>query len=233
MNRIHPTAIIGPGVELGRDNVIGPYAVILGPARIGNGNWIGPHVAIGTPGEMRGGPHVAAWDGEMRGGGTVIGDRNVIREFATIQAPDVSQTIVGDDCYIMTKAHIPHDGQLGSNVTVACSVLIGGHGKVGDNANLGLGAVLHQGLVVGPGAMVGMGAVVTRNVPPFAIFFGAPARIHGANRVGMQRTGISEASIAATQLAFEAGETPSGTEFADLAWALDWFDTAVRSNAHD
>ena len=31
MNEIHPTAIIGPGVELGDGNIVGPYAVIQGP----------------------------------------------------------------------------------------------------------------------------------------------------------------------------------------------------------
>ena len=34
-NRIHPTAVLGPGVELGSGNVVGPYAVVLGPCRIG------------------------------------------------------------------------------------------------------------------------------------------------------------------------------------------------------
>ena len=62
-NRIHPTAVLGEGVELGEDNVIGPFAVIAGPVRIGDGNWIGPHVTIGTPGEDRHRPHPAAWDG--------------------------------------------------------------------------------------------------------------------------------------------------------------------------
>jgi UDP-N-acetylglucosamine acyltransferase len=34
-NRIHPTAVLGPGVELGSGNVVVPYALVLGPCRIG------------------------------------------------------------------------------------------------------------------------------------------------------------------------------------------------------
>lgn len=229
MNRVHPTALIGPEVRLGDDNVIGPFAVVLGPTTIGDGNWIGPHTAIGTPGEMRGGPHVAAWDGEIRGGGTVIGDRNVIREFVTVQAPDVGQTRIGNDCYIMTKAHVPHDGVLEDGVTVACAVLIGGHGRIGAKANLGLGAVLHQELVVGPGAMVGMGSVVTKHVAPYAIAYGSPAKVRGVNRVGMERSGVSADAIDALQQVYstgDVGELPGG-EPAELSAAFEWYRAAL------
>ena len=55
MNHIHPSVVIGPGVEIGTGNTIGPGTVLLGPLTLGDDNWIGPLVAIGTPGEMRGG----------------------------------------------------------------------------------------------------------------------------------------------------------------------------------
>ena len=186
-NRIHPTAIIGEGVQIGQRNVIGPYVVVLGPCVIGDDNWIGPHVAIGTPGEMRGGPHPAGWLGEDGVGPTLIGNRNVIREFVTIQQGNVGTTRIGDECYVMTKAHVPHDGVLGDRVTVSCAVLIGGHTVVGDGANLGLGTVIHQHLAIGAGAMVGMGSVVTKDIPPYVLGFGSPALVRGANVVGLKR----------------------------------------------
>lgn len=192
-------------MELGRGNVIGPYTVILGPCRIGDDNWIGPHVVIGTPGEMRGGSHPAVWDGDRGTGETVIGNRNVVREFVTIQQGVVSSTRVGDDCYVMTKAHVPHDGVLGDRVTVSCSVMIGGHSVIGEGANLGLGAVLHQHLAVGAGAMVGMGSVVTRDVSPYAMAFGNPARTRGANRVGLERAGVDADRIEAIDAALRSG----------------------------
>jgi UDP-N-acetylglucosamine acyltransferase len=195
VNRIHPTAVIGEQVQLGTGNTVGPYAVILGPCVIGDDNWIGPHVVIGTPGEMRGGLHPAAWADETGVGPTEIGSRNVIREFTTVQQGHVGSTRIGDECYVMTKAHIPHDGWLGDRVTVSCGVLIGGHTVVADGANLGLGTVLHQHLAVGAGSMVGMGSVVTRDIEPYAMVYGNPARTKGANVVGLERAGFDAARI--------------------------------------
>ena len=206
MNTIHPTAIIDPTVRMGDGNTVGPYAVILGDCTIGDGNWIGPHVAIGTPGEMRGGNHPATWAGERDESTVSIGNRNVIREFTTIQSGNVTGTKIMDDCYVMTKSHIPHDGILENNVTISCSVMIGGHCVVQEGANLGLGAVVHQKLVIGRRSMVGMGSVVTRSVNPFAMCYGNPGRIRGGNTVGMRRAGISEDLIDAIVTALDSGD---------------------------
>jgi UDP-2-acetamido-3-amino-2,3-dideoxy-glucuronate N-acetyltransferase len=46
-------------------------------------------------------------------------------------------------------------------------------------ASLGAGAVILPGLTIGEFAMVGAGAVVTRDVPPYAIVLGNPARQRG------------------------------------------------------
>jgi len=46
-------------------------------------------------------------------------------------------------------------------------------------ASLGAGAILLPGVTVGRYAMVGAGALVTRDVPDFALVYGAPARVHG------------------------------------------------------
>ena len=194
-NRIHPTAVVGEGVELGADNEIGPYAALLGPCRIGDRNWIGPHAVLGTPGQVRGGPHPPAGAAATSGVGVSLGDDNVVRDFVTVQQPTCGRTLVGSRCYLMTQSHVPHDAELGDGVTLANSVQIGGHSRVGPVATLGLGAVVHQRRVIGPGAMVGMGAVVTRDVPPFALVVGSPAAVQGVNRVGMQREGFSPEGI--------------------------------------
>lgn len=46
-----------------------------------------------------------------------------------------------------------------------------------DGADLGIGAIILPGVTVGKGAQVGAGAVVTRDVPPYAIVAGNPARL--------------------------------------------------------
>jgi UDP-N-acetylglucosamine acyltransferase len=173
---------------------------------------------------MYGAHHPAPWEGELVGSGIHIGDRNVIREQVSIQAPHEGETRIGDDCYMMTKSHLPHDGVLQDGVVVACAVLIGGHGRIGAGSNLGLGAVLHQRLVVGPGAMVGMGSVVTKPVPPFAMAYGSPARVKGVNVVGMQRKGIAEDLIEAMAAAYADDPTSEPTQVPEaLRPAFEWY----------
>jgi UDP-N-acetylglucosamine acyltransferase len=121
----------------------------------------------------------------------------VIREYVTVHQPADDTTRIGDRCYLMSYAHVPHDATLGDAVTLSNSAQLGGHTIVGDNANIGLSAVVHQRLAIGGGAMVGMGSVVTKHVPPFAVVYGNPARLAGANRVGLQRAGFSDDVIAA------------------------------------
>ncbi len=178
-NRIHPTAVVGPEVELGEDNVVGAYAVLLGPCRIGSGNWIGPHAVVGTPGESRGTEHSV--DDSPCGNGIVIGNGNVLREFSSIHQGLHDVTRVGDDVFLMAGAHLGHDVHVDDEVTVANAVMVGGHTWIGRRANLGLGAVVHQRSVIGPGAMIAMGAGVKAPIPPYATVAGSPARVSGVN----------------------------------------------------
>ena len=204
-NRIHPTAIIGSGVELGSDNVIGPYAVVLGPCRIGNANWIAPHVTIGGPAEYRGGDHPVGWESELTSHGVEIGDRNVIREFVTVNGGTETTTVLGTDCYIMSGSHVGHDCIVEDGVTITSAVSLAGHCRIWTRANLGMGTVVHQRTHIGPGAMIGMQSMVRRDVGAFTMTFGVPARPMGINTVGLQRWGCDEAAIAALE-AHLAGE---------------------------
>jgi UDP-N-acetylglucosamine acyltransferase len=196
-NRIHPTAIIGAGVELGEDNVVGPYSVLVGPLVVGDRNWIGPHVTLGTPAEDRGGPHPVGWADELAGEGVRIGSDNKIREYVSVQQGTHRPTVVGDNCYLLSSSHAGHDVVIGDDVVLACSVQLGGHAEIWDFANLGLGTVVHQHCVIGPGAMVGMGSAIRHTVPPFSIAVGNPARVSGVNEVGLRRRGCDEDTIAA------------------------------------
>ncbi len=220
MNTIHATAVIGDGVVLGERNVIGPHAVLLGPLEVGDDNWIGPGVTIGTPPEVRGVPHGAQWDAPA-GSGVVIGSRNVLREHVLVHQGWAGRTVVGDDCFIMNKVYVAHDTVLGDRVTLASTVTMGGHVRVGAGANIGMGAVVHQRRVVAPGAMVGMGAVVTRDVPPFSLVYGTPARIQGANVVGMSRAGVPDDAVEAVRAAYARGDVPAPHDAPDVL--LDHF----------
>ncbi|NKQ53491.1 UDP-N-acetylglucosamine acyltransferase [Amycolatopsis sp. K13G38] len=194
MNRIHPTAVLGAGVELGDGNVIGPYTIIRGPAVLGDDNWIGPHVTIGTPAEDRDGPH-PAWDDEPAGAGVRIGSRNRIREYVSVHQGTHRETTVGDEGYYLRGSHVAHDCLIGDSVTLASNVVLGGHVHIWSLANLGMGAIVHQRVRIGPGAMIGMGAAVRREVGAFTVSVGNPARVAGLNVVGLTRLGLAEDTI--------------------------------------
>ena len=49
--------------------------------------------------------------------------------------------------------------------------------KIGNDVWIGYGALIMEGLTIGDGAVIAAGAVVTKNVPPYAIVGGVPAKI--------------------------------------------------------
>ena len=54
--------------------------------------------------------------------------------------------------------------------------------RVCKRASIGSNATILAGITIGEGALVGAGAVVTKNVPPFAIVAGVPAKVVGDTR---------------------------------------------------
>lgn len=226
--RVHPSAVVGPGVDLGADVVVGPHVVLLGPLVVGDGCWVGPHTVVGAPAEIRDIDHGAAWDGDLVGTGITIGARTVLREHVTVHQGHYDVTTVGDGCYLMNRAYVAHDDRVADGVTMASAATLAGHVHVGRGAYVGLGAVVHQRVVVGPGAMVGMGAVVTRPVPPWAKAFGAPCRAQGANTVGLERAGAPPETVARLRevyavggpgaAAWAAGTEPPEGLVDDAAW---------------
>lgn len=230
-NQVHETAIIGPGVELGADNIIGPYAVITGPCRIGDRNWIGAHAVLGAAPEVRGHDHGVPWGGQAVSLGVEIGHGSTLREFTTVHGGTQRITRIGSRCFVMNKVHVGHDSVIDDEVTLAANATLAGHVDVGAGANVGLSSAVHQHRVVGPGAMVGMGAVVTRDVPPFAKAMGSPARVRGVNDVGMRRRGFSSDDIGA--LAEHYGrDAPAGEQWlppAALRSAWEWWSVRTRA----
>jgi len=128
---IHPTAVIALGAELGAGVSVGPYAVIGPRVRIGAGTSVGPHAVIvgrTTIGRDNRIFHFASVGAEpqdlkYRGEDSrlEIGDRNIIREFATLSRGTTGGgmvTSIGSDTLLMNYAHVGHDCGWG---VIACS----------------------------------------------------------------------------------------------------------------
>lgn len=76
---------------------------------------------------------------------------------------------------------ISHDCEIGDYVTIGPGAKCNGNISIGDHAYIGSGAIIREGrkgkrTIIGEGAVVGMGAVVLRDVEPYSIVVGNPAR---------------------------------------------------------
>jgi UDP-N-acetylglucosamine acyltransferase len=212
MANIHPSALVDPEAELDAGVTVGPYTVIGPHVKIAAGTTVAAHVVIeghtiiGRDNRIFQFASIGAanQDKKYKGEPTelVIGDRNTIREFTTLQVgtvQDKARTAIGNDNWLMAYVHVAHDCIVGSNVTMANNATLGGHVEVGDWVTVGGLTGIHQFVKVGAHAMVGFQSAVSQDVPPFMLVDGNPLAVRGFNVVGLRRRDFSAERIAAVK----------------------------------
>lgn len=102
-----------------------------------------------------------------------VGDGTVVMGGAVING----YTDIGDHCIINTHSSIDHDCRLGNYVSIAPGATLGGNVKVGDAAAISLGANIIHSLQVGEHTVIGAGATVLRDIDPYKVAYGTPAKI--------------------------------------------------------
>ena len=205
--KIHETAIVHPGAQLGEDVEIGPYSIIGENVRLGSGTQIGPHVhlegwtTIGNDCRIFTGATIGNESKDLKYNQgdrsfVIIGDRNVIREYVSISRATGKDdaTEIGDDNLLMTYAHVAHDCKIGSKTILASFAAIGGHVTILDRAIIGAQAAIHQFARVGTIAFAGACSKIVQDIPPYMISDGYPARVRCLNTVGLRRNGVSPRS---------------------------------------
>jgi acetyltransferase-like isoleucine patch superfamily enzyme len=80
---------------------------------------------------------------------------------------------IGPGVKILTSQHV----EAGRDTAICFSPIEFKPVTIGDGADIGVNAVILPGVTIGKGAQVGAGAVVTRDVPPFTVVAGSPAKI--------------------------------------------------------
>jgi len=201
--KIHPTAIVDPGAQIGSDVEIGPFSIVAPQAMIGEETIVQSHVVIegevvvGTRNLVGHGVIIGAPPQDFsflpeRNTRVEIGNDNIIREYCTIHrgSAEGSATKIGDKNFLMAGAHIGHNCVIRNNVVIANNCLLAGHVRVDNGAFLGGGSTFHQHMHIGRLVMVQGSSAFGKDLPPF-VMAAERNSVFGLNVLGLRRTGFS------------------------------------------
>lgn len=203
---IGPYSVIGEQVSIGKDTKIASHVLIEGWTTIGERNQLHSFSCIGTP------PQDVGYKNEETY--LIIGDDNVIREFATVHRATTKadrKTEIGNRNYLMAYSHVAHDCKLGNSIIMANSAGLAGHITIEDYAILGGIVGVHQHVRIGAYAMIGGQSAIVQDIPPYVSAAGNRAQLYGLNTIGLKRKGFSDEVIndlkKAYKIIFRSGMT--------------------------
>lgn len=205
--RIHPSAIISPDAEVASDVEVGAYAIVGENCVVPSGCLIAPratlernvtlgqNVQVGIGTILGGPPQDLKFAGEETS--VEIGEGTIIREYTTINrgTSQSFKTTVGRNCLLMSYVHLAHDCHIGDNVILSNVVQLAGHVIVEDRAIVSGLSAAHQFVRIGRHSFIGGCSRVSKDIPPFLKAVGNPVKLYGLNTVGLQRSGMDEATI--------------------------------------
>ncbi|MDD3925973.1 MAG: acyltransferase, partial [bacterium] len=182
-SRIYPGLMgrVGRKVFFGRDMVLRhPQKICLG-----NSVYCDDYTVLDAKGSDNRG--ISVGDNVIIGRATVLSCKNGDIEIG-------ENTNIAMNCFIQSSKRVV----IGANVLIApyCYLIGGGSHRhdrtdipimaqgqqvrelvIGDDVWLGAGVKVMDGLTIGSGSIIGAGAVVTRDIPPYSIAVGMPARV--------------------------------------------------------
>ena len=213
---LHPTASIHPAAKLGTNVRVGAFTVIDADVEIGDGCVIGPHCSITGGTRMGNDNHVIGHaaiggdpqDKKFKGERSelVIGNRNLIREFTTLNrgtGDGGGITRMGDDNWLLAYTHVAHDCVVGNHCVFSNNTTLAGHVQVGNWVIISGFAGAHQFCRIGDHAFLGMGALISGDVPPYTMVgTDTQGRARGINSEGLKRRGFDSERITAIKRAY-------------------------------
>lgn len=146
---VHPLADVKSN-KIGNGTTIWQFAVVLEGAVIGNNCNINCHTFIEND--------------------VVIGDNVTVKSGTYIW----DATRIADDVFIGPNVVFTNDIRPRSKARVNYHLTI-----IEKGASLGANTTILAGVNIGAYAMTGIGSVITKDVPPYALVYGSPARVKG------------------------------------------------------
>ena len=179
-------------------------AILYGRVRIGEGTTIQDNVILGSSeeGKLSIGKNSIVRSGAVIYSGVRIGDN--FRSGHNILIRENSE--IGDSVLVGTNSVIDGDCRIGSNVSIQTGVYVTRYTIIEDGvflgplcvttndkymkygamlkgpvikqgAKIGANSTIMSGITIGKGAVVGAGSVVSKDVPPYKVVMGVPARV--------------------------------------------------------
>jgi acetyltransferase-like isoleucine patch superfamily enzyme len=154
-----------PRLEVGDDCVIGTNAILY------RGTVVGNQVLVGDLASIR----------ERN----IVGNRSIVGRLVMVEP----NTKIGDHVMIQTGTHITGDAVIEDDVFMGDEISTANDNNMGRDvgeykgphikrrARIGSNATLLPGVVIGEGSIVGAGSVVTKDVPPYKVVMGVPAKV--------------------------------------------------------
>lgn len=191
---ISHTAQLGENCEIGKNVYIGHHVVVGNHVKIGDHTHIHSnviihdHVTIGSNCVIHSGVVIGTdgfgYERDLDGtsfkiphiGGVVIEDGVEIGSNSCVARGVLSNTIIRKNTKIGNLTHISHNVHIGENTMITHLAHIGGSLTIEDNCWIAPGSVYKQGLTIGKNSLTGLGAVVIRDVKPFDVVAGVPAK---------------------------------------------------------
>ena len=148
---VHPTAVVEDGAEIGEGTRIWHFVHVREGAKVGRNCNIGKGVYIDVNVEIGNNVKIQNFVSIYRG--VKIEDDVFIGPHATF-TNDLYPRSFNED-WELVPTLVKKGASIGANATIVCGITIGEY------------------------AMIGAGAVVTKDVPPFGLVYGNPARLRG------------------------------------------------------
>ena len=224
-------AVIEEHVTMGNNCQLGAHAVIQPYVKMGEGNILHPHAVLGgLPQDINFKADTVSW--------LHIGDNNVFREGFTAHrsATEAGITSIGSGCFFMNNSHVAHDCIVGDANIFANNVALGGFVEMGSHVFMGGAVMVHQFCRIGSYAIVQGTTGLNKDVIPFMLIGGRPAKHYRLNTIGLRRAGIIGTRYKVLSAAFRLLRTKQSLELLEQTSELidlqTWLEVDSKRGVH-